>query len=41
MSRPVIALLQGDGVGPEVLAQALETLNVLCSASITSEQDLY
>ena len=32
MPKPVIAVLQGDGVGPEVLAQALETLSVLCSA---------
>ena len=32
MSKPVIAVLQGDGVGPELLDQSLETLNVICSA---------
>jgi isocitrate/isopropylmalate dehydrogenase len=32
MSKPVIAVLQGDGVGPELLDQSLKTLNVICSA---------
>jgi len=29
MSKPVIAVLQGDGVGPELTGQALETLAVI------------